>query len=47
MQQIDTAFDYCGGYFSFTAESAEVEDEAGKNYTIEELGNLSEAYWDE
>ncbi|EKD26139.1 MAG: hypothetical protein ACD_79C01346G0001 [uncultured bacterium] len=45
--QADTAFDYCGGYLAFTSESAKVEDEAGKEYTIEELGNLSEAYWEE
>jgi hypothetical protein len=45
--QADTAFDYCGGYLAFTAESAKVEDESGKEYTIVELGNLSEAYWDE
>ena len=45
--QADSAFDYCGGFLSFTAESANVKDEAGKDYTIEELGNLSESYWDE
>jgi hypothetical protein len=45
--QADPAFDYCGGFLSFTAESAKVKDEAGKEYTIEELGNLSESYWDE
>jgi hypothetical protein len=45
--QADTAFDYCGGYLAFTAESAKVEDEAGKEYTITELGNLSETYWEE
>ena len=45
--QEDSSFDYCGGYLSFTAKSAKVEDETRKEYTIEELGNLSEAYWDE
>lgn len=45
--QTDTKFDYCGGFLSFSADSAKVNDESGKEYAIEELGNLSEAYWNE
>ncbi|QUY43518.1 hypothetical protein [Acaryochloris marina] len=40
-------FDYCGGELHFSATSVEVTDEAGKGYSIEELGALCKDYWDE
>ncbi|HKB60911.1 MAG TPA: hypothetical protein VKC56_12795 [Gallionellaceae bacterium] len=40
-------FDYCGGELYFRAASAEVTDEAGKSYTIDELDSLCNAYWEE
>lgn len=43
--QHSEAFEYCGGELSFEAQSAEVDDEAGKSYSIEELGEICEAYW--
>ncbi|MCW5212472.1 hypothetical protein VU04_06145, partial [Desulfobulbus sp. TB] len=45
--QADTKFDYCGGFLSFRTESVKVIDEVGKEYSINELGNLNESYWDE
>ncbi|MEG3438471.1 hypothetical protein V0288_15170 [Pannus brasiliensis CCIBt3594] len=39
--------DYFGGELSLSATSAEVLDEAGKNYSIEELDTLCKSYWDE
>ena len=45
--QADPSLSYCGGGLYFTASSVKVTDEAGKEYTIEELGNICEAYWDE
>lgn len=43
--QHSEAFGYCGGELSFEAQSAEVADEAGKSYSIGELGEICEAYW--
>lgn len=40
-------FDYCGGELYLSATSAEVTDEAGKSYTIEELDTLCRGYWNE
>ena len=40
-------FDYCGGELYFTASFAEVFDEAGKSYSINELDTLCKEYWDE
>ncbi|MCI5194225.1 MAG: hypothetical protein D3915_14040 [Candidatus Electrothrix sp. AU1_5] len=45
--QVGTTFDYCGGFLSFRTESAKVIDEVGKEYSINELENLSKSYWDE
>lgn len=39
-------FDYCGGELFLTATSAEVVDESGKNYSIDELDTLCKSYWD-
>jgi hypothetical protein len=38
---------YCGGFLNLKAKSAFVKDEAGKEYSIEELCSLSESYWNE
>lgn len=38
---------YCGGFLSLKANSAIVKDEAGKEYSIDELISLSSDYWDE
>ncbi len=47
MNQSSTEFDYCGGTLSFKADSASVTDEGGKEYTIRELGQICEDYWNE
>lgn len=39
--------DYFGGELCLSATSAEVLDEAGKSYSIEELDALCKDYWDE
>ena len=38
---------YCGGSLYLNANTAIVKDEAGKEYSIEELCTLSKGYWDE
>ncbi len=38
---------YCGGFLKLNVNSAVVKDEAGKEYSIEELCSLSNGYWDE
>ena len=38
---------YCGGFLHLKAKSAVVKDEAGKQYSIDELCSLSNGYWDE
>ncbi|MCI5212777.1 MAG: hypothetical protein D3910_29195 [Candidatus Electrothrix sp. ATG2] len=38
-------FNYCGGELYFSADFMIVLDEAGKNYTLEELCELSRGYW--
>ena len=45
--QHSSAYDYCGGELSFNVDSAAVQDESGKLYTIEELDILCKGYWDE
>lgn len=45
--QHSAEFDYCGGELYFTATSAEVTDEAGKSYSIEELDVICKEYWDD
>jgi hypothetical protein len=40
-------FDYFGGELYLQVTSAEVTDEAGKSYSIEELDALCKGYWDE
>jgi len=39
--------DYCGGELLFTATHAEVSDEAGRSYSLDQLDALCLAYWDE
>lgn len=38
---------YCGGDLYFHAESAQVIDEAGNSYSIEDLAALCKSYWEE
>ena len=45
--QLDPAVPFCGGALHFTAVAAAVTDEAGKDYSIDELCELSRAYWDD
>ncbi len=45
--QHSSEFDYCGGELYLSAASAEVTDEAGKSYSIEELDVLCKGYWDD
>jgi hypothetical protein len=40
-------FNYCGGELYFSAASAEVADEDGKAYSLDELDTLCKGYWDE
>ncbi|WP_085908899.1 hypothetical protein [Kiloniella majae] len=44
---LSSEYDYYGGKLSFTVNSAEVQDDSGKVYSIEELGVLCKSYWDE
>lgn len=37
--------DHSGGHLFLTADAAQVVDEAGKSYSIKELGDLCGAYW--
>lgn len=43
--QHDPDLDYGGGEMTLTAEHAEVMDQRDKQYTIQELGQICEAYW--
>lgn len=45
--QHSSEYDYCGGELSFIVDSAEVQDESGKSYSIEELDIICKGYWDE
>lgn len=45
--QHSSKYDYCGGELSFNITSAEVKDPSGKSYTISELDDLCNSYWDE
>jgi hypothetical protein len=45
--QADEGLDFCGGDLSFSATSANVTDENRKEYTIDELASINEAFWDE
>lgn len=47
MNQHSTDYDYCGGYLSFKADAAQVADEGGKQYDVNELGQICEDYWNE
>jgi hypothetical protein len=45
--QYSQNYDYIGGELYLRAESAEVNDEAGKSYSLEELDELCKGYWDD
>ncbi len=45
--QTSSDFNYCGGNLCFNVESVKVSDENGKQYTIDELAEFCEEYWDE
>ncbi|QAU33260.1 hypothetical protein [Janthinobacterium sp. 17J80-10] len=45
--QASPNFPYCGGELEFHAESATVSDESGRFWRLEDLEELSKAYWDE
>jgi hypothetical protein len=45
--QPSSSCDYCGGELYLAAESATVIDEDGRDYSIDELRQISKAYWDE
>jgi hypothetical protein len=45
--QTSPDFDYIGGELYFQAESAQVTDEGGRHYSIDELYSLCKGYWDE
>jgi hypothetical protein len=47
MDQHSPGFEYCGGTLSFKASAASVVDEGGKQYTVNEFGQLCEEYWAE
>ncbi len=38
---------HCGGELYFSAAGAIVTDEAGKTYSLDQLHELAQAYWDE
>jgi len=38
---------FCGGNLSFQCGAAEVVDESGKQYTIDQLNEICKAYWHE
>ena len=44
--QAATDFDYSGGELCCGAASIDVSDEAGKNYSVDELSKLCKEYWD-
>ena len=45
--QSSPKWNYCGGELCLKADSASVTDPGGKEYSIEELGRLSDEYWNE
>lgn len=45
--QHSSEYDYCGGELLFAVDSAEVHDEAGKSYSIDELDVICRGYWDD
>jgi len=38
---------FCGGNLSFQCGAAEVFDQSGKQYTIDQLDEICKSYWDE
>jgi len=45
--QADSVYDFCGGELSLNVNSAEVLDEAQKEYSIDELSELCSGYWED
>ncbi len=43
--QNDHTFDYCGGHLGFSVDSAIVLDENNREYSVEELSEICDAYW--
>ena len=43
----DADSEFCGGELLFSADAATVRDEANKDYSISELGEICKAYWSE
>ena len=43
----DADSEFCGGELFFSADAATVRDEANKDYSISELGEICKAYWSE
>ena len=44
--QHSTEFEYCGGNLKFSCVEAEVKDQGGKEYSIEELDKICNEYWE-
>lgn len=44
--QASPDFDYCGGELYFQARSAQVTDDGGQNYSMNQLKSLFKGYWD-
>jgi hypothetical protein len=42
-----SGYGYCGGELYLTAKAAEVTDEAGESYSLEELDRICRDYWDD
>ncbi len=45
--QASSDYEYCGGELYFSATSAIVTDESGKEYSVDELDVLCKGYWNE
>jgi hypothetical protein len=45
--QSSPQWNYCGGELCLKADSATVTDPGGEEYSIEQLGRLSDEYWNE
>jgi len=43
--QTSPHWNYCGGELMFKADAAVVTDPDGKNYSIDQLRQISQAYW--
>jgi hypothetical protein len=45
--QSSKEFEFCGGTLKFMCNKASVKDSGGKEYGIEELGEICSEYWEE